>query len=108
MARPNAFDDLATTTLLCRQLGHAWDVSLITSEKVDRHQMFQVRLECARCHTTRSDSVLADTAALSRRHYGYPEGYLVPNIASWGGRVVFRRNANIVMFKRLMKEGGQK
>ena len=64
----------ATGFLLCRSLGHAWDV--VDALSNPRYGGEPVWLRCQRCDTERHDAVSGSTAVSSLgRSYVYDDGY---------------------------------
>jgi hypothetical protein len=62
-----------TGFLLCRTLGHAWDV--VDAYTVPRYGGDPVWLRCQRCATERHDAVSPSTGELLGRQYVYDPGY---------------------------------
>lgn len=62
-----------TSYLLCRTVGHAWDV--INADKVGRRGGDPVWLRCERCNTERHDAIERGTGELVGRQYVYNDGY---------------------------------
>lgn len=59
--------------LMCRTLGHSWDVIDATSSgKFGGNPMW---LRCMRCNTERHDSINPNTGDLYTRQYVYQESY---------------------------------
>lgn len=63
----------ATGFLLCRTLGHAWDV--VDALSNSRYGGDPIWLRCQRCSTERHDSVDRRTGELNGRQYVYDPGY---------------------------------
>jgi len=63
----------ATGFLLCRSLGHAWDV--VDALTVPRYGGDPVWLRCQRCGTERHDAWSASTGELLGRQYQYDPDY---------------------------------
>lgn len=105
MAAPKAFKDMPTKHLMCRSLGHAWDIEMVTVARIDGERMWNTALRCLRCRTTRDD--LSPIGADSNdpftfaRHYGHAKGYLVEDLKGWGGASLLKRNARDVLYRRL-------
>jgi hypothetical protein len=59
--------------LLCRSLGHAWDV--VDADRVPKQGGMPVWLRCERCGTERHDAVSATTGELFGRGYVYDSNY---------------------------------
>jgi hypothetical protein len=106
--KATAFDEMSTEALLCRSLGHAWTITLISRKRYDGG-VWEVALECLRCKTTRDDVVPAGTDPKTpfnlARTYGYANAYIVADLKSWGGPSLLKRNARDVLFRRLRKDG---
>lgn len=100
------FADFPTDHLKCRSLGHAWDIKM-TSVIRPKHggQAYRVLLVCGRCDTERTDDVRVSDGDRTRRMYGYPDGYLIKDAKSWGGRWEFVRNARVELYGRYIKKG---
>lgn len=62
-----------TSYLLCRTVGHAWDV--INADRTSRHGGNPVWLRCERCGTERHDAVNNTTGELVGRQYVYDQTY---------------------------------
>lgn len=62
-----------TAYLLCRTVGHAWDV--IDATKTGRHGGNPVWLRCERCGTERHDAINNTTGELIGRNYVYNDTY---------------------------------
>ena len=65
--------------------------------------VLQVKLVCLRCETYRYDQVMRFSGEVIRRQYVYPGGYMVDNLATWGGRKEFNWNVRRELIKRWMK-----
>jgi len=59
--------------LLCRSLGHAWDV--VDADRVPKQGGMPVWLRCERCGTERHDAVSPTTGELWGRSYVYDTSY---------------------------------
>lgn len=59
--------------LLCRSLGHAWDV--VDADRVSTKGGTPVWLRCNRCGTERRDAVSPATGELWGRQYVYDDSY---------------------------------
>jgi hypothetical protein len=59
--------------LLCRSVGHAWDV--VAADKLSRKGGVPVWLRCERCGTERRDAVSPTTGELWARQYVYDTSY---------------------------------
>lgn len=103
--RAKSFKAMPTAHLLCRSLGHAWNIELVTVRQVDGLRVYDVALACLRCTTTRADLVPMGTNANDpftfSRGYGYADGYMVEDLKGWGGASLLKRNARNVLLGRL-------
>lgn len=62
-----------TSYLMCRTMGHAWDV--ITADRMPRLGGEPVWMRCERCHTVRRDAVDTTSGRLLARQYVYDDSY---------------------------------
>lgn len=105
MTKAKSFKQMPTAHLMCRSLGHSWEVDLVTVQRTDEGRVYSVALTCLRCSSTRADLVPMgadedDPFTLGRR-YGYADGYVVEDRGSWGGASLLKRNVRSVLLGRL-------
>lgn len=67
-----AIEHMTPTHLLCRDLGHFWDLWSLKRQRGG----FLREMRCGRCETLRQQDLNGRGAVVSN-HYVYPEGYLV-------------------------------
>lgn len=89
--------ELRGTHLECRVWGHAWE----HDETEVAGRALVLWLICGRCEAHRIDQVERRSGRLLARAYVHPEGYLVGDLASWGGRRVLNENLRIELYARL-------
>lgn len=63
----------STSFLLCRSVGHSWDV--VDAQRAPRYGGTPVWLRCMRCGTERHDAISETTGELIGRGYVYEQTY---------------------------------
>lgn len=99
--RVGSFSEFGMPILKCRSLRHSWEPEYTTVERIDRVKMYVLHLRCTRCETTRVDTIQAATGERDGRAYGYPEKYLIGDLAAWGGRTEFTNNIRRELVSRV-------
>lgn len=66
--------DLTDSILICRTIGHAWDV-------LPSKLPATVYLRCTRCTSERTDPIEKSTGDVHGRKYKYVEGYKMRGVA---------------------------
>lgn len=108
MARtPTAFREMASEHLKCRGLQHAWDVELVTVRREEGRKLREAVLVCMRCGANKHVVTFADGVYARHSAMAYPDGYLVKDLASWGGRGELLRNARAELYGRYENNGGR-
>ena len=104
-SKAKSFAVMETRNLECRVLRHVFEHKITFKVKEGLELMF----ECHRCPVTRTDTWSMDgrtkRAKIIRRAYKYPNGYLIQDPSSWGGRIVFNENVRYELGTRYMKGG---
>jgi hypothetical protein len=98
---PKAFRELDTKVLECRAWAHAWTHETTHLLRDAEGRIFEVSLRCLRCGTKRLDVIDAGTGLIDGRSYRHPEGYLIDDVPSWGGRATFNGNVRRELYGRL-------
>jgi hypothetical protein len=95
-----ALAEMDTEHLKCRTWMHPWDVEVTYSMTFRRSEHLEIHLYCERCGGQRIDLVKRSTGELMRRRYIHPEGYMVEDLKSWGGRSTFNANVRVELYER--------
>lgn len=100
MSTPTNFGDISTQHLECRSWHHAWE-HVVTFVVASRPKRYELHLRCLRCGAERFDELVKGT--VTSRRYRLPEGYLIRDVKSWGGRVTFNGSTRTALADRLAR-----
>jgi len=106
-SKAKSFATMETDSLECRVLRHVFEHKITF---VNKDRTLELVFECHRCPVTRIDTWSMDgrrkRAEVIKRSYKYPNGYLIQDPTSWGGRKVFNENVRYELGTRYMGKGG--